>query len=55
MIVSPINTVILADGQQLGQITVVVVDDSAPELMENLEIRLVSATGTCSCKLLMSM
>lgn len=55
VIISPLNTIVLADGQQLGQITIVVVDDTTPELTENLEIRLVSVTGTSACKLLMSM
>ena len=55
VIISPISTIILADGQQLGQITVVVVDDATPELVENLEIRLISVTGISACKLLMLM
>lgn len=46
IIISPSNNVTMGDGQQLAQITLTVIDDSLPELMEEVRVRLVSAIGT---------
>lgn len=46
IIISPSDNVTMGDGQQLAQITLTVIDDSLPELMEEVRVRLVSAIGT---------
>ena len=46
IIISPSDNVTMGNGQQLAQITLTVIDDSLPELMEEVRVRLVSAIGT---------
>lgn len=45
VLVTPADNLSFQDGQSLGQIVISVVDDSLPELAEDLQIRLVSTTG----------
>ena len=45
VLVNPTGVLTLQDGQQLGHIVITLVDDSLPELTEELYVRLVNTTG----------